>query len=55
MSNQLLFDLLLIIFVLILIYNEQKIVVWERKVWKYIKAFFKALYYTLKDVGGKTK
>lgn len=55
MSPQLLFDFLLIIGWLVLIYNERKIYMWERKVWKYIRAFFKALYYTIKDVGGKIK
>lgn len=30
-----------------LIYKEKEIAKWERKVWKYIKAFFKALAYTI--------
>ncbi len=30
-----------------LIYKEKQIAQWERKVWKYTKAFFKALVYTI--------
>lgn len=32
-----------------LIYKEKEIAKWERKVWKYIKAFFKALAYTVAE------
>lgn len=32
-----------------LIYKEKEIAKWERKMWKYIKAFFKALAYTVAE------
>ncbi len=31
------------------IYRERDLIKFERKVWKYTKAFFKAVYYTLKE------
>ena len=31
------------------IYREKDLIKFERKVWKYTKAFFKALYFTLKE------
>lgn len=37
------------------IYRESDLVRFERKAWRFIKAFFKALYYTTKDQINKIK
>lgn len=31
------------------VYREKDLIILERKAWKYVKAFFKAVYFTLKD------
>lgn len=36
------------------VYREKNLIKFEHKAWVYIKAFFKALYYTAKDYAGKT-
>ena len=38
-----------------LIYKEKELIKWERKVWKYIKAFFKALVLTIIEKLEKSK
>ncbi len=35
------------------ILHEQQLIRFERKAWRYIKAFFKALYYTVKEKAAK--
>ncbi len=38
-----------VILVCYAIYREKDLIKFERKVWKYTKAFFKAVYFTLRD------
>lgn len=42
-----LFNLSLVLLGAYAIYREKDLIRFERKVWKYTKAFFKALYYTV--------
>ena len=57
MSNetimQFLLNLVLVYIGCLTIIHERELIRFERKVWKYIKAFFKALYYTIKKGGNK--
>lgn len=53
MSNtqiiRLLVDAIAIIFVIYCVYREKDIAKWERKVWKYVKSFFKAVIFTVQE------
>lgn len=55
MSNetiiQFLLNLCLVAIGCLTIIHEKELIHFERRVWKYIKAFFKALYYTIKKGG----
>ena len=44
---QLIFNVLLTLLGVYAIAHEKELIRFERKAWKYIKAFFKALYYTI--------
>lgn len=43
----LLFSILLVVVGCYAIIHEQGLIRFERKAWKYVKAFFKAIYYTI--------
>ena len=48
-------EFLTIILLLYGIYKEDALIAWERKVWQYIKAFFKVLKMEVKERWKKTK
>ncbi len=58
MNEKDIFIFILWLFAIILcgycIYREKDLIRFERKAWRYIKAFFKALYYTAKEYAGNT-
>lgn len=49
MSIEVLIGLVLTVIGCYAIYREKDLIRFERKVAKYVKAFFKALYYTMKE------
>lgn len=51
---QLLFNALLVYIGAMAIIHEKQLIRFERRAWRYIKAFFKALYYTIKERAGST-
>lgn len=51
---QLAFWVLLVYIGVQAILHEKQLIRFERKAWRYIKAFFKALYYTAKEHAGNT-
>lgn len=51
---QFLFNVLLAYIGIQAILHEKQLIRFERKAWRYIKAFFKALYYTIKERAGST-
>ena len=46
---RLLLELLAIALASYCVYRQEDIAKWERKMWRYIKFFFKALFYTVRD------
>lgn len=50
---QFLFNVLLVYIGIQAIIHEKQLIRFERKAWRYIKAFFKALYYTAKEKAAK--
>ena len=50
-----LFNISLVLLGAYAIYREKDLIKFERKVWKYTKAFFKALYYTVLERKNKNK
>ena len=47
--NELLFDVLLVFIGCQLIIHEKQVAEFERKLWRYTKAFFRGLYITIKE------